>query len=193
VSRIDDDPEVTIEAGGRKVHTTLGGLERAAQRLELGDSEPEGHQLSDEVADVANRVINSDARFSHIPGENIRMAYVLVWGKEPEGRGGIHVLAKAVKAPPLWRDLGDYDVAIVANQKVWARLPERAREALVAHELNHVGGRNDSGTVVLLEHDIEEFAWVVRKYGQWHSGLEHFAEQLGLGLQVAQAQKDGSS
>ena len=143
--------------------------------------EAEGYTLSPDVANVAGRVIAAEPRFDHIP--DYRMGYFLQVGKKPEGKGGLHVLAKAVKAPTLWRDAGEYDAVVWANQMAWEHLTERQRDALITHELCHIGQRNEQGNLVMLEHDIEEFAWVVRTYGQWHSGLEFFAEQLGLGLQ----------
>lgn len=164
-----------------EVREAIAGVVRQAQGpLQLGDPQPEGYQLSDEVREVAQRIIASDTRFEAC--ETIAIGYALLWGKAPEGQGGIHLLARAVKAPALWRDLGIFEVVVWANQQAWERLSAKAREALIAHELNHIGGRTEAGNVFLLEHDIEEFAWVVRQYGQWHSGLEHFAEQLGLGL-----------
>lgn len=178
MSRQDEDPEVTIEAGGRKVHTTLAGLQRAG-KLAMGDEAPEGYVLSDEVASIAHVVINENPRFRHI--EDFRVGYALRWGVEPEGRGGMHVLAKAVKAPELWATLGEFDAVLWANEMAWRHLTAGQRAALVAHELCHIG-MTDKGALTMLEHDIEEFAWVARRYGQWHSGLEHFAEQLGLGL-----------
>lgn len=159
---------------------------------EFGDPAPptvEGYQLSGEVEEIAHRLINREARFQHIDRERIVMGYALQTGKKPEGKGGLHVLAKAVKAPALWRDLGSFEVVIWANELAWTGMPERAREALIAHELSHVGERTESGAVYMLEHDIEEFAWVVRTYGQWHSGLEHFAEQLGLGIEAAKRKR----
>ncbi len=175
------DTEVTIEAGGRKVHTTLRAL--AGGQLgkpQLGDTEPTGYILSDEVKGIALAVAGTEPRFAHIT-DDLRVGYALRWGVKPEGKGGIHVLAKAVKAPELWSDLGEYDVVLWANQQAWQHLTAGQRAALMAHELCHIGVTDD-GRVQLLEHDIEEFAWVARRFGQWHSGLEFFAEQLGLGL-----------
>lgn len=159
------------------------GEQRKRAQLALGDQQPEGYLLSEEVREVAERVIASDPRFNLCTG--ITIGYALQCGSDPAATGGLHALAKCVKAPPLWRDLGTYELVIWAVEKAWRHLNSQQREALVAHELSHIGGRNDSGNVVLLEHDIEEFAWVVRRYGQWHSGLEHFAEQLGLGLEAS--------
>lgn len=160
------------------------GEQRMKARQGLGEATaPEGYLLSDEVKAIAERVIASDPRFSICTG--IVIGYALQWDQDPAAKGGLHAIAKCVKAPPMWRDLGLYEVVIFAVERAWKHLSERSREALLAHELSHVGGRNDVGNVVLLDHDIEEFAWVVGRYGQWHPGLEHFAEQLGLGLEGA--------
>lgn len=183
-----DDNVVSITAGGRTVRTTSDriGSDPAVRRIveagvkaALGDEEPEGYMLAEGVGAVAQEVIDSDPRFAHING--LRVGWALLWGKQPEGKGGIHLLARAVKAPALWAQLGEYDVVVWANEMAWRRLSSAGRHALLAHELCHIG-LTDKGTVTLLDHDIEEFAWVARRYGQWHSGLEYFAEQMGLGL-----------
>lgn len=178
--------KVTLDAAAaRRLRAVASG--RDARPPEFGAPEEareeEGYQLSDEVGDVARQLIDSHPRFGHIDADRIVMGYALQTGKKPEGKGGLHLLAKAVKAPTLWRDLGQgFEVVVWANALAWGRLTEHAREALIAHELSHVGGRSEQGKVQMLEHDIEEFGWVVKQYGQWHSGLEYFAEQLGLGL-----------
>lgn len=171
--------------GGRVIELNPETMERLRTKLgsappELGDQQPEGYVPSEDVAVIARRVIGSDPRFEVCT--DIRIGYALLWGEDPGAHGGIHALAKCVKAPRLWRDLGDFEVVIFAVEKAWRHLSERQREALIAHELNHVGGRGESGSVFLLEHDVEEFSWVVGHYGQWHGGLEHFAQQLNLGI-----------
>lgn len=203
MSQRDDDTQVTITGpDGREVR--LGSnLDEALRRLDAvakgsigerrarskalleGTTMPDGFLLSDEVRDIAQRVIDSDPRFDVTTG--IAIGYALQWDQDPAAKGGLHAIAKCVKAPPLWRDLGQHEVIIFAVQRAWQHLGQKQREALVAHELSHIGGRNDSGSVVLLDHDIEEFAWVVKRYGQWHPALENFAEQLGLGLDAAKA------
>lgn len=187
----NDDNVVEITAGGRTVRgnqaKVLGAL-AAAGAPAFGELAPEGegYRLSDEVKAVVTAVLRQK-RFEHVLTERVRLGCALQVGKKPEGKGGMHVLARAVKAPALWRDLGDFEVVLWANEEAWQHLAERQREALIAHELCHVGMRNDKGTVTMLEHDIEEFGWVVREYGQWHQGLAFFAEQLGLGLEPGQA------
>lgn len=192
-----DSTTVEVSLGDRVLTLTHDALERAAKgsigqrrqqaQLALGDTMPEGYLLSDEVAAVARRVIDSDPRFAVCNA--ISIGYALQWGEDPASKGGLHALAKCQKAPPLWRDLGVFEVVVWAVEKAWRHLGERQREALIAHELSHIAGRNDAGNVVLADHDIEEFAYVVGKYGQWHPGLEHFAEQLGLGLEAAASRR----
>lgn len=148
--------------------------------------EQTSYVVSEEVAGIAMRLIREHPRFAHLdPVRNPahRVGFALQLGKKPEGRGGIHVLAKAVKAPALWQWLSEFDAVVWANGMAWVLLSEGQREALIAHELCHLG-ENEKGGIEMLEHDVEEFAWVARKFGQWHPGLEQFAEQLGLNLKA---------
>jgi hypothetical protein len=150
-------------------------------------TEQTSYVLSDEVGGIALGLIREHPRFAHLdPKRNPahRIGFALQMGKKPEGRGGIHVLAKAVKAPALWQHLSEFDAVVWANGMAWALLTEGQRSALIAHELCHLG-ENDKGGIEMLEHDVEEFAWVARKFGQWHPGLEQFAEQLGLNLKAS--------
>lgn len=150
--------------------------------------------VSEEVEAVALRLIHEHPRFAHLDpraGGGHRLGFLLLHGKKPEGKGGLHVLAKAVKAPGLWADVGEYDAVVWANQKVWVQLTEQQRSALIAHELCHLG-ETSKGKLDMLDHDIEEFAWVARKYGQWHQGLEAFAEQLGLGMDARREPPQGA-
>ena len=177
----DGTPRVTIDQDDPSDWTQNPEIEDAvrgvAQAVMGSQGRREGYVLSDEVKDVADALIGKTVRFERLADQ--RIGFAMLHGKKPEGKGGIHVLAKAVKAPALWRDLGRYDAIVWVNAMAWAVLPDRAREALVAHELCHLGV-NQKGLLDLYDHDIEEFAWVVRTYGQWHTGLEQFAEQLGL-------------
>lgn len=177
----DGTPRITIDQDDKSNWTDNPDIEAAVQGVVKsamgGAAQLEGYTLSDEVAKVAAGLIEQHMRFEQLADQ--RIGYAMLHGKKPEGKGGIHVLAKAVKAPALWRDLGRYDAVIWCNGMAWAVLPDRAREALVAHELCHLGV-NEKGALDIYDHDIEEFGWVVRNYGQWHTGLEQFSQQLAL-------------
>ena len=51
--------------------------------------------------------------------------------------------------------------------------------ALVAHELCH-GEMSDKGSLRVVKHDLEEFGFVVRKYGAWQQSIALFDKQLAM-------------
>lgn len=144
-----------------------------AANLITGDSD---YIEAPEVAGVAAGLIARHDRFSSVC-EDLRIAYLYRLGV-PTGEGEA-ILAACQKAAPLWRDLAGYDVVIWVWEAVWNVLEPRQAEALVSHELCHIG-RNDSGGVKLRKHDLEEFAWVARQYGRWDDAIGHFASALEL-------------
>ena len=127
-----------------------------------------------DLANVANGLIRrNDVHFRDLA--QLRIVYLRRLGdRSGEGEAAI---AKCQKAPAIWRDTAGIDVAIWVWDEVWAELDTRQREALTAHELCHVSV-TEKGTVKLLPHDLEEFAWVARQYGAWDTATRIFAEQL---------------
>ena len=158
------DPEVQAVMGDIVKNALSGGKER---RVEQRLITLEGYHASDEVKEVAERVIAAHPRFQRIPDHSV--TYALLHGKEPED-ATLHAWAKFVKAPGLWRDLTGVEAVIWVNQKVWVQLEPREREAILAHELCHFG-ENDNGDVKVIEHDVEEFGFVARHYGAWNASL----------------------
>lgn len=133
---------------------------------------------SEEVADVAARLIGSGPTFAHL--HRHRIAYLV--DRRPANastKSGVHGLAEVKLTPRLWRDLAHVDAAIVVRRSAWDSLTDHQREALVHHELMHLD-ENDKGALVIRDHDLEEFGATVRAYGQWMPDVEFFAEQLGL-------------
>jgi hypothetical protein len=128
---------------------------------------------SEEIEKVAQGLIKRHSRFD--PLLNIRVAYLERIGT-PSGEGEA-VLAKCVKASPLWRDVAGVECLIWVWSSVWRALEPRQREALVAHELCHAFV-TEKGTVKLLKHDLEEFHWVVRQYGPWDEAIRMFGVAL---------------
>ena len=131
-----------------------------------------------EIKGIAERLIaKHGVTFAQL-GE-LKILYLLRSVQGEMDAATIDALAKCVKAPALWRDVFSVDVAIWVDERYWKRFTERQREAIVMHELLHVGV-NDKGRVKLLEHSIEEFGLVVATYGQWRPELERFARQMGM-------------
>lgn len=172
---------VTVTAGGRSVDTTLDDLrnvgvsrEAAAQ---FGGGEPVGYVVSDEVEAVARDLMRDNPDQFRLAAQH-ELAYLLLYRKLPSD-GGIHAIAKFRTCPEPWLTLGEYEGAVEVNATAWMHMGQRQRHAVVAHELCHAS-EDDNGRLTAAKHDVEEFGWVVGKYGAWHGGLERFAEQLTL-------------
>lgn len=64
------------------------------------------------------------------------------------------------------------------SAEIWGQLDDKQRRALVDHELSHCW-RDEDDQLVLLSHDIEEFAGVIKRHGLWRPDLEMFMEKSG--------------
>lgn len=143
----------------------------------------EDYGVHHEVAEVATTLIaRHGVTFSHLA--DFRLLYLGRHGEPPDANGEsdesrAHAIARAFKAPPLWRDVSGADGGFWAWRWWWNRMGPQEREALCMHELLHLG-IDGKGRLRLEKHDVEEFALVVRTYGTWHSRLQVFAHQLDL-------------
>lgn len=94
---------------------------------------------------------------------------------------------------------------LLITKTAWERMKAKQREALVDHELAHMGIDDESGRPVILPHDLEEFNAIVRRHGLWSEDVQEFfkaAKQMPLPLeakkaavkvQKAAAEKNGNS
>jgi len=141
-------------------------------------SAPVVYELSPEIETVMHRVIRLN------PGQfdwthNFKLACVIVRGAKAKAEGGCVILARFVKAPPLWHGLTGYDAVIRVEDWAWRNLAADQQEALVAHELCH-GSMSEKGALRVVKHDLEEFGFVVRKYGAWQEHIALFDKQLAM-------------
>jgi len=79
-----------------------------------------------------------------------------------------------------------YDVIIEIAKDVWTEATDNFKTAIMDHELSHIGirfeddgeperdSKNDRVKVYLRHHDIEEFADVLERYGDYHVALREF-------------------
>jgi hypothetical protein len=139
---------------------------------------PVVYELSPEIGTVMERLTRlNPVQFGWTV--NFKVGAVMVRGGKPKEQGGCVVLARFVKVPPLWHGLTGYDAIIRIEDWAWKGLGAEQQEALVTHELCH-GAMSDKGTLRIMKHDLEEFGFVVRKYGAWQEGIGIFARQLEL-------------
>lgn len=133
-------------------------------------------RVSDDVEAVARDLIRRyPTSFEFIDTHSLRLAYLLRTDGPPE-EAKIDAVAKCVKASGPVGFLAEVDFVIWVNEWWWANLPQH-REAIVLHELLHVGV-NEKGRPTVNKHDVEEFIGVAAKYGAWESSRKRFAEAM---------------
>lgn len=143
--------------------------------------EPAEYEPSHDIARVATDLIaRHKVTFEHLRG--FHLLYLARHGEPPtpadEGSKA-HAIAKAFRAPPLWRDVTAAHGGFWVWSWWWDRLADEEREAVCLHELLHLGS-DEKGRFRLNGHDVESFALEVRTYGAWDARLQVFAQQLAL-------------
>ena len=110
---------------------------------------------------------------------------------EPAKRKGKVLIGQAKMPNPLTQFLceGAFgmtpDFLIEIAEAPYKDLTPAQREALLDHELAHLGAKDDKDTSVpiIRAHDVEEFREVLERRGAWSPGLKDFiqtAKQLKL-------------
>lgn len=171
MSASDDTPMIRAQAG-----------EQRGMSVNL-----EGFEVSTELEAMARRLVHAHDRLRDL--DQFEIAYLWDHG-DPPRNGKACAWGKARLMPRWVQPLAPYDACITIMSKVWNFLRDRQREALLLHELMHLGQNPDSGMLEVVPHDIEEFGYVAAQYGAWRSSLEAFHEQLQLGLDPAGPLRD---
>lgn len=90
-------------------------------------------------------------------------------------------LGKCSLATGKWKYLIDKEFVIEVWGKWWEQASDKQKEALLFHELSHIGFKDsDDGDVKwnIKDHDVEEFNEVVKRYGDWNGGITAFKNNL---------------
>jgi hypothetical protein len=80
--------------------------------------------------------------------------------------------AKTQKVSLALQTLVDYEILIWIDQNFWEASSTKVREALILHELYHIG-LSTSGGWAIKKHDFGDFAEVVERYGYWNAELSN--------------------
>lgn len=138
-------------------------------------TEPENdleYWQADAVKEIANKLIaENEVQFGHLL--NFKIAYVF------KDKMGSEVAGKAQVLSPLNRFLSGYDAAILISDEKFDGLKPIQQEALIAHELCHLM-LDENENLSTEKHTVEEFAFVVGRWGKWDSRLVEFGNQLDL-------------
>ena len=124
-----------------------------------------------EIQEIAERILARPECAEHLMvNREMRITYLFMDGPETSSWAG-----RCYRTVGPFQRLTAYDFVIVAFKKSWDKATEHAKEALVFHELMHVGWKMDKkGNVsyCLRDHFIETFPQEVLLYGTWNESLE---------------------
>jgi predicted metallopeptidase len=134
-----------------------------------GNLKPLPYEISEEVKSIAEKILNGLTTHAKI-------AYVASY-KQSKWIG------KCQLVPAVFKLLTGYDYIIYVNMEYYEGLSYKQKEALLFHELEHIGWKQnikdpEIGKWTTRRHDIEEFNSVVQKYGRWLGDVEEFSTTL---------------
>lgn len=140
---------------------------------------PITYEINEEITSIATALMG---RFEahYLALRSFRIAYLMVVGGREPSRDRIDGnWAGITKEHPREKALHDFDLVLWIRQSIWKVLDAKQHEALVAHQLDHFT-TNDKGELVRQKHDVEDFAFVARQWGDWHEGVTLYGKQLSL-------------
>src|SRR6266404_1667360 len=65
---------------------------------------------------------------------------------------------------------------ITITKHFWTNASDLFKQALVDHELEHCEYDSEKDKYSMVEHDLEEFVAIVKRYGLWNVGVEQFVK-----------------
>lgn len=98
-------------------------------------------------------------------------------GKHGEANGKV-VLGSCAKQSARNRMLIGFDFVIEIAWDFWAAFTDTQRDALLHHELSHIG-TSENGGWCMVAHSVEEHVATIERYGLWKPDLKAFAEAIG--------------
>ncbi len=97
--------------------------------------------------------------------------------KQPR-QGKKITIAKCSKVSKKTQALAEQDIHFVIeyDSLIWDAMDIKQKTATVDHELGHAG--SDADGTYMINHEIEDFGFVLRRYGFWKSDIEKFAQTV---------------
>lgn len=116
-----------------------------------------------EIDKLAKKIMH---KFSLFDADSAKIKFVFKYSK----RSG--ELGYCSRNVGHWRFLIDYDFVIVLWASWWALAPPKEQEALLYHELLHIGKNPNTGFWEVRKHPIECFPEEIAAFGAWHPSLK---------------------
>jgi hypothetical protein len=146
------------------------------------------YQLDDGLKFTAKGII--EAHRPELMG--VKIAYV--FRDEASVSHGKVIVGKCYKVGPRDIVLHGFDFVVEIAQDVWAEATADFQQALMDHELGHIGldGLDDDGMpkYYLRRHDIEEFSEILSRHGAYHGALMTFLNTWYARRDLPNAPKD---
>ena len=130
------------------------------------------------------------------------LAIAYMFRDEAAVSSGKLIAGRCIRVDDRNRTLHEHDIIIEIAKDVWSQAEDRFKEALMDHELGHIGIRYDEDGTTPLEddygrirtflhhHDIEEFDDVLERHGAYHADLRKFLKKFED--HKAKAKEEGS-
>ena len=122
------------------------------------------------MREIAERLIATEPLLAHLRGSSVLIGY-LVSDKERTSRGRT-VYGECEKVPDKYRWAVPYDFTVTVYWPNASRFDDRRMEALLIHELLHIGIEVDGNEerYSIVPHDVEDFRAIIDRYGlDWHA------------------------
>jgi hypothetical protein len=142
----------------------------------MAEDEKTGTEIwaaDEDVREMANDVIAH--HHPHLADAN----FVFLMRSPTAKSKGKAVLGTAKKATPEHKALylGEVDFIVTLAGAEWKDMTNRARRALLDHELCHCVGDSMKGWS-MRGHDVEEFSEIIERHGLWHDELKELGETM---------------
>jgi len=137
------------------------------------------YEVDDDLHVLADRIIKKDRNEL----ECLKIAYM--FREEAAVTAGKVIVGRCIRVDDRNWALHSYDVLIEIARDVWAEAIEDYRNAVMDHELGHIGGaeggafdQDNKGRwkIYIKYHDIEEFTEVLERHGAYHQDLRKFLD-----------------
>jgi len=132
-----------------------------------------------EVESIAEDLISK--YHQHIIDYDVRIRYVFI-NKTPTSKGKeIWGTCRKISGLNAYLEsneqINEPFFVITISKNIWDILPKDKKIALVDHELCHASAsikKDDSISLEIQPHDLEEFSCIVRRHGLWREDIQEF-------------------
>lgn len=136
--------------------------------------------VTDAVLPLFRELVRDYAEVSALGGRRIKF----LLNTKPRQTKGRRILGSCRLFAERDRHYHDWDVEIILDKEFWETQPDK-HKPLLFHELCHVAVDDETGELIQVGHDLEEFHAVWKYFGDWKGELAAAnIKQLELDLAI---------